>query len=78
MPGTNLLPLAKSPTAAPAVMDASVYGVVIPVLKDTPTDDMFGGTAVDGLTVYQAGPADNYYLMWVRINGTWRSTVMAV
>lgn len=74
----NTLPIGKTPTALPAPLDASVAGVILPVVTTDPTDATFGGAAVDGMLVLQAGITDAYYIQWVRINGTWRSTIMGI
>jgi hypothetical protein len=78
MPNTVTLPAAKTAAAPGQALDLSVYGVVLPVLTTEPTDSMFGTNPVDGTVVLQAGLSDAYYVQWVRINGTWRSTVMAI
>ncbi len=74
----NTLPAGKTTAAPNAPVDLSRAGVVLPILSAPPTDDAFGGAVVDGTTVYEAGSTDNYYVQWVRINGTWRATFMAV
>ena len=73
----NTLPQGKLPGSPTTPMDASVAGVVLPVLTTEPTDAMFGGAVVDGLMVFQASANDTAYTQWVRINGTWRPTYMA-
>ncbi len=74
----NTLPTRKTNAAPDAPTDFSRAGVVLPILAMEPTDDVFGGAAVDGTTVLQAGATDSYYVQWVRINGAWRSTFMAI
>ncbi len=78
MPNISTLPTKKTPDAAPKTLDLSVYGVVLPVLTADPTDSAFGDNPpVDGTIVLQAGLTDAYFILWARINGTWRSTMMA-
>lgn len=76
MPNISTLPTKKTPDAAPKTLDLSVYGVVLPVLTVEPTDAMFGTSPVDGTVVLQAGLTDVTFVLWVRINGTWRSTML--
>lgn len=74
---TFTLPLGQTEAAPEKPLDASVAGVVYPVLPTSPTDAMWGEeTPPNGTTVYEAGEDDTGYVLWVRINGTWRGTWM--